>query len=121
MKYPHITKREDSFKIEFLQSSGQATRKPLRMVVDFGLSGDVLGIEIMNLTLEAGKQALELITQVIPTTGEGTTYGYDEDSDSFYLRLNSGSSSNQMSIDGLAICDEEGRIIALSAELAHSP
>lgn len=86
-----------------------------------GSLGDVLGVEIMNLTFEAGEQALGLISQVVPTGGDGTRYGYDDESDSFYLRLQSGDSLDQKSVDGLAICDKEGRITSLSAEWAQSP
>lgn len=121
MKYPCVHQEEGVLSVEFAPESAQATRKPVRMVLDFGSLDNVLGIEIMNLTLEAGEQALGLISQVVADTGDETRYGYDDESDSFYLRVQTGNSLNQKSIDGLAICDEKGRITALSAEWPQSP
>jgi len=113
--YPYMHEEEKSLRVEFAPEPRQAKRKSLRMVLDFGSFGDVLGIEIMNLMLEAGKPALDLISQVVATTGYETRYSYDDESDSFYLRVHAGKSLNQKSVDGLAICDEDGRITELSA------
>lgn len=118
--YPCVHQEEGSLKVEFAPESHEAGHQQLRMVLDFGAFGDVLGIEILNLLLETGKQALEIIGQVVPTEGEGLKYGYDDESDSFYLRLQQGNSLNQKSVDGLATSDEGGRITSLSAAWAQS-
>ncbi len=102
-------------RVEFAPEPSQARHKSLRMVLDFGSFGEVLGIEIINLTLGAGKPVLDLISQVVATTGDETRYAYDDESDSFYLHMHAGNSLSNKSVDGSAICDEEGRITALSA------
>jgi len=100
-------------KVEFAPQTPGARHQPLRMVLDLGPSGEVLGIEVINLLLEVGKNALDTIGRTVPTTGDGVTYGYDEESDAFYLRLKSGKSLDQTSVDGVATCDAAGRIVGL--------
>ena len=120
MEYPRVCQEEGSLRIEFAPESSGAKRKVLRMVLDFGSSGEILGVEIISLLFNAGKSALEVISQVVPTTGDGLRYGYDEECDCFSLSLKAGYSPNQESVDGSATCDAEGRIIGLSAEWKKS-
>lgn len=115
MKYPCVQQKKELLIVEFGPELHEVKRRSLRMVVDLGSHGDVLGIEIINLILTVGKHALEVVTQVVPNAGTEIWYGYDEESDSFYLGLKSGDSRIQKSVDGSVICDEVGRIIALNA------
>lgn len=117
MSYPRVYQKEGSLKVEFGPESREAKRQPLRMVLDFGAFGDIVGIEILNLMMKVGKRALETISQVVSTTGEEVRYAYDEESDSFSLCLKPGRSLDQKSVDGSATCDDEGRITALISEL----
>jgi uncharacterized protein YuzE len=114
--YPHIGEEEGSVVVEFAPSVEQSNSRPLDMVLDFGQSGEVMGIEIINLVFEAGKDCLRTINGSVPTKSEGLRYAYDEDSDSFYLRLRPGRSFNQKSVKGSMFLDTDGRITGLSAK-----
>ena len=91
------------------------------MVLDFDQFWEVIGIEIIDLLFNAGKNCLQAITQCIPTEGESVRCSYDDDSDAFYLRLSTGNSRHQKTVDGQVSLDAEGRIIGLSAEWKESP
>jgi uncharacterized protein YuzE len=86
------------------------------MVLDLDQSGDVIGVEILNLIFHAGKNSLKAINRCVPTEGDGLRYAYDEDSDSFYLRLRPGKSADQKAIQGLLSLDNDGQISSLSIE-----
>ncbi len=110
--------REDSGSlfVEFAHVAKQSAGQPLKMVLDFGQGGEVLGVEIINLALKAGRNSLRTIDESVRTQGSGLRYSYDEDSDSFYLRLKAGKSADQKAVEGVMFRDDEGRIIALNAE-----
>lgn len=86
------------------------------MVLDYGESGQVIGVEIINLVFEVGKNCLELISGVVPTEGDNLKFSYDEDCDAFYLRLEPGRSLHQEVMQGTVCLDTEARIVSLSAQ-----
>lgn len=115
-EYPRVTQDACVLTVQFAPASTRERRQPLRMVLDFGSSGEVIGIEIINLVLEVGKSALETISRTVPTAGEHVRYAYDEESDCFWLQLNAGYSRDQKAVDGQVSLDEAGRITAIVVE-----
>jgi hypothetical protein len=114
MGYPRVSQNATSLTVEFAPGARGIKRGVLRMVLDCGLCGEVLGIEIISLLGQAGKSALGAIRRSVPTAGEGVTYSYDEECDCFYLSLSPGRSVKQRTVDGSACYDAEGQITALT-------
>jgi uncharacterized protein YuzE len=117
--YPKITAKENSLTVEFAPNLGHAKVLPLEMVLDYSESGEVIGVEIINLAFETGKNCLGLINGTVPTQGDELKFSYDEDCDAFYLRLRSGRSLHQKVVRGKACLDSDSRIVSLSAEWHH--
>jgi uncharacterized protein YuzE len=78
MNYPKICVEAGSLFVEFAEVKERSAGQPIRMILDFGQDGEVLGIEIINLTLTAGKNSLTAIEGSIPTEGKGLKYSYDD-------------------------------------------
>lgn len=114
--YPRILENESSVIVEFDAHSRQQTRQPLKMVLDFGPTGEINGIEIINLALHVGLNGLQVIERVVRSEGEPPRYGYDDEADAFYLRLRNGASADQRSIEGYALINTERQITALGVE-----
>jgi uncharacterized protein YuzE len=113
-EYPRVHEKQGSLLVEFGSGMEESTQQPLRMVLDFGQWGEVMGIEILNLAFELGKNCLRAISDSVPTDGESTRYAYDDESDSFSLTLRVGRSSDQKAVDGCVFLDKTGAIIAMS-------
>jgi hypothetical protein len=50
MNYPKICVEAGSLFVEFAEVKERSAGQPIRMILDFGQDGEVLGIEIINLT-----------------------------------------------------------------------
>jgi uncharacterized protein YuzE len=111
-----IRETKGSLLVEFVPHIKRSKHRSLEMVLDFGRSGEVMGIEIINLVLQAGRSCLKLISASVPADGEGLKYAYDVSCDAFYLRLRIGKSWNQKTVYGSLFLDDAGRIVGLSAE-----
>jgi len=111
-----IHEEDGSIFVEFAPDAERVGGRSIRMVLDFNSTGEVIGIEIINLVFKAGKKSLDIINQFVPIKGELPRYSYDQDSDSFYLRLKADRSLDQKALDGSMFLDREGRINALSAK-----
>jgi uncharacterized protein YuzE len=114
--YPQIREDDRSLIVEFAPDVNRSEERRLRMIVDLSPLGKVVGVEIINAVLKAGKNGLKLIEQSVPADGNGVKYSYDADSDSFYLRLTGDRSVDQKAVDGFVLLDDRGRILALGAE-----
>ncbi len=114
-EYPRLHEEDASLVVQFTSGMEESTPHPLRVVLDFGQSGEVVGIEIINLAFELGKNCLGAVSESVPKNGEGMRYGYDEESDCFYLRLRTGRSLNQKAVDGAVFLDSRGEMVALNA------
>ena len=88
----------------------------IELILDLNRFGDVTGIEIINLKLEAGKFCLNSIKKYINTTGDNIKYSYDEDCDSFYLQLSNELSADQKAVDGLLVLNEKSEIIGIRVD-----
>lgn len=114
--FPRVTQTTKSFFVEFGPHASTATGRPLGMVLDFDRHNALVGIEILNLTFEAGGKSLDIISRSVRTDGDGLRYSYDADSDSFYLRFKTERSADQKAVQGLMLCDGDGQIVALRAD-----
>jgi uncharacterized protein YuzE len=114
--YPQVREKEGSLLVEFAPDAKRSAAQPLKMVLDFDELGEVVGIEIINMLLKTGKNSLNVINQSVWTDGDGRGYSYDEDSDSFYLRLKDGRSVEQKAVQGSMFLDDAGKILGLSAK-----
>jgi uncharacterized protein YuzE len=114
-EYPRVHEEQDSLVVEFPPKVNETSRQRLRMVLDIGQSGGVIGVEIINLAFEAGENCLAVIGGSVSRCGDGVRYSYDEESDSFYIRLRQGRSQGQRALDGTVSLDERGAIIGLTA------
>ena len=74
----------------------------VRAVVDEGADGELLGVEILNLLDQVGRDALSFWTVA------ARPFAYDDDADAFYVRIRSGQSAHQSSIDAHLYLDKEG-------------
>jgi uncharacterized protein YuzE len=72
----------------------------VRAVVDEGADGELLGVEILNLLDQIGRDALSF------WTGVDRPFSYDEEADAFYVRIRNGRSPHQRSIDARLCRDE---------------
>lgn len=114
--FPRIVETDHSLTAEFAPNPKPASYQPLEMVLDFGESGALSGVEIINLICEVGKNCLGLVSTVVPTEGDALKYSYDDDCDAFYLHLRVGRSLHQKVIQGAAGLDADGRIASLNAQ-----
>jgi len=114
--YPRISKKDRSLVVEFVPGEKQRSERSLKMVLDFGEFGEIVGIEVINLVLQAGKNCLGIINQSVRTDGGELKCSYDEEADSFYLRLKAGRSIDQKAVQGSMVLDNNGHILALNAE-----
>ena len=71
-------------------------------VLDYDQFLNVIGVEIINLELQAG---------------DPHRYSYDSDTDSFYLKLSSDRSFDQKAVYGKIILDKDGQIVSLRAKI----
>jgi hypothetical protein len=51
--YPKVRREQQSILLEFAPPVQNVLTKPLRMVLDFGEQGEVVGIEVINLSIQA--------------------------------------------------------------------
>lgn len=114
--YPNIAATMNSLSVEFAPHPGHVKNLPLQMVLDYGESGEVIGVEILNLAFEAGKNCLGIISSIVPIQEDGLKFSYDEECDAFYLRLKVGKSLRQKVVQGNTCLDADGRIVRLNAE-----
>jgi uncharacterized protein YuzE len=114
--YPQVHEESQAVVVDFDLTTQQSSRQPLRMVLDFGQQGEVLGIEIINLAYVAGQNCLQAISKSIGTDGQGLRFSYDDESDCFYLRLREGQSLTQKAVDGFVLLDQGGAITNLSVD-----
>ena len=114
--YPNVCQDDSKIKVEFGRGSASDTFKSIKMILDLGIEGDILSIEILDFLFNTSKNGLEIIDQVVLPEGGEMRFAYDDESDSFFLRLHPGNSLNQKSVHGVAACDEQGRILSLYAK-----
>ena len=115
--FPKIFKNNISFRIEFCSIIKNTDEKLIEMVLDFDQFGEIVGVEIINLLFHVGKNGLGIISHVIPNKGIGLRYSYDEENDSFFLKLRPGRSHDQIEVEGAALLDENGQILCLNVVL----
>ena len=115
--YPRVCEEAGSLSVEFAPDGRMSRRVPLTMVIDLGQDGDVLGIEILDLVSQTGKESLGIIRQAVRTDGGGLRYAYDDDSESFYLQLRAGRSVDQKALEGFAFLDDLGQILGIGVNL----
>lgn len=119
VNYPQISFAEATLEVAFCDPVRRETTVPISIIVDLDLSGKIIGIEIINLFLQIGHSCLDEIARVLPTAVGAVRYGYDEDTDCFYLHLDVGPSRDQKSIAASACLDANGQIIGLVAKLPN--
>ena len=112
--FPKVLKDSRSFRIEFSPSIVTSKEKLIEMVLDFDQFGEIIGVEIINLLLHVGENGLGIISNVIPNDGTGIRYSYDRECDSFYLKIKSDRSVDQIEVEGLALLDKDGQIFCLN-------
>lgn len=121
-RYPRLHESKDSVVVEFAPELMHPTDvRAVPMVLDFGESGEVLGIEIISLKFHAGNRCLEIIEHSLPTEGENLAYAYDDSCDCFSLQLRAGRSADQKSLVGDLWLDRDGRIIGIRLQWRSEP
>ncbi len=108
--YPQIIEKDNSFVVKLGPAAETGRTLPIKMVLDFDADGKVVGIEIINLVLQAGNKALNYIKHT-----RQPTFGYDPDCDSFYMRVKNVNSTDQKSVSGALTLDDEGEIMGFTA------
>jgi len=115
--YPWFDARHHAFVAEFGPGVKWSDCQRVHMVRDLGEDSAAIGVEILNMASQLGTNCLRLVEQACVGSHEGR-YSYDEESDSFYLRLGAGRSIDQKSVDGCVVQDDDGRILGIRAEWA---
>jgi uncharacterized protein YuzE len=93
-----------------------ATRKTCEFVLDLDATGIVIGIEIINLKLHAGPNALGAVQRRLQSPSGSMKYNYDDESDCFYLQIAMGPSVDQRAVDGIVTLNQKGEIVGFSAD-----
>lgn len=108
-KYPGVN--TDQGRIEILLNSSDEVLPELSIefILDIDKYGEVIGIEILHLMLDAGADCLDYLRE------SGVEFSYDEDSDSFYMRLKEGTSLDQMVVQGKLLKNNEGQVVGFRA------
>lgn len=113
--YPNIVRGTNSIEIELGPHSEYIKQIEVEFILDKNQFDDVIGIEILDLKLEAGVRCLGRVESCIEVKGNGLRYGYDEETDSFYLQISNEDSSDQESINGILVLNSESQIVCFSA------
>ena len=116
VSYPNIVQSNNSIEIIVSPYNEYTKHLDIELILDFNQFHDVVGIEILNLKIEAGEFCLEEVANVISSAKKGLSYSYDEESDSFYLRITDERSIDQEAVDGKLILDRKGQIVGFKAE-----
>ena len=86
-----------------------AVRKGVKCVLDRDDFRDVIGVEILGIRGQLGRDA-----SVRPgVAGPNVRWSYDEEMDAFYLHLRPGTASHQEPVEGLASLNADGELVAL--------
>ena len=116
--YPRIVERDGSILIAFAAEAERSKRQELKMVLDLNQKFEIIGIEIINLSFNLGRDCLRLINTITPTGDEGIKCRYDETCDAFYLRLRLENSWIQKAVCGSVLLDTNNQMVGLIAEWA---
>jgi uncharacterized protein YuzE len=103
--------------ITFDNQGMQVRRSTISAVLDFDRSENVIGVEIINLLLQAGKNCLGRIRQSVSATDAEMKFSYDDECDCAYLRLRAGESLQQSVTDTELIFDDSGHIVEMRINL----
>ena len=110
--------KDNEFLVEFSDLLEIEKEISSEFVLDYDQFQNVIGIEILNLELHAGKECLEIVERCIRSTGEPYRYSYDRETDSFYLKLSRERSFDQKAMDGIIAVDRKEQVVALKTKNA---
>lgn len=116
-EYPKIERAGEHIEIIIFPFDKNIKNFNIDLILDLNQFGDVVGIEIINLKLEAGTLCLNQIQKTISTMGENIRYSYDDENDCFYLQLSNEPSFYQKAIEGLLVLNNDEEIIGFKIDL----
>ena len=90
----------------------------LPVVVDLARTGEVVGIEVLNLFSYVESGALDRLSESSSGNWTPISYSYDAACDGFYLRLRKADAPAQKSVRGVLGLDKKGRIVEMRASWA---
>jgi len=112
MTYPKLLITSEGLQVVVCDCESNVVEKKVEFILDYNQFRDIIGIEIINLQLEAGTSCLNRIKENISSNASSKIrYSYDDDSDAFYLQLADESSMDQESVLGKLTLNSEGEII----------
>ena len=111
--YPIITRGYRSIDVQFGERSERDQRIQIDVVIDYDFSGDVTGIEILDLKHQAGESSIDIIQELVPAGGAVLRCGFDEENDAFYLKVSGSRSAEQRELLGTLTLDEKSRIVGI--------
>ena len=118
MVYPKVLTTDENLQVDICPYGSETKVIETEFILDFNQYREIIGIEILNLKLEAGRTCLNKIKENIKTV-ENIRYSYDEETDSFYLKLVSDRSIDQEAVIGKLTLNTEGEIVSLGAKLVE--
>ncbi|REJ88035.1 MAG: hypothetical protein DWQ35_20410 [Planctomycetota bacterium] len=116
---PEIHYSDDTIAVVFQQDCRKSRKLQVECVLDFNGMGDVIGIEILNLKLQAGRDCLRSMDAAVNSLADDLEFSYDDSTDSFYLRLSPDRSLDQAAVLGTLELNVAGEIVALSASVLY--
>jgi len=117
-RYKSATVDEQPDSIVVHLDSGPARMRSVSVpvVVDIGRAGEVVGLEILNLSSYVGTSALDLLAEGrTHSIDERLSYSYDSECDAFYLRLRMADAPTQKAVQGVLELDINSRIVGIRA------
>jgi uncharacterized protein YuzE len=114
--FPRIERAKDEVEVLICPHEGQPKRLNMTFVLDLNQFDEIIGLEILNLRLTAGENALGRIQTLIPSSGKSIKYSYDPASDAFYLQISNDRSFTQESTEGTLLVNSVGEIVGFQAK-----
>lgn len=119
--YPLVRIKGGEIEIEFCSAGGSVTHHSIDAVVDFDGLSRPIGVEIIGLQCKLGSNCIDLIVRVIAIAKTDFNCSYDDNCDSFYVRIAEGRSLDQKVVEIDCRLDGQGRITSFHVPLHDAP
>jgi hypothetical protein len=111
---PIIESSDSGFNIKFDSLDDEGTKMiPVEIICDFNLYKDLIGIEILNFTCFAGRDAFRNLGVLIANPKE-PRIRLTVPGDNFYFDIKNDRSLDQLAVNGHLVLSEPGYLVSIS-------